>query len=153
MIDDKYDILLAEQDPAAIRVLQSGLGPVASRIDSTGTAEEAYRKLNNNEYDVIIADLRLPGARIDDFISQAGRIRPAVEIIVTAESSDIDELRKLMSITGAGGLVKPFQMNELVKSVQSIIQRPKIIKLEIRKQDIPNLIKILKKKFPDISIR
>ena len=149
----RYDILIADTEEAAVQVLSNALKPISGRLDAAGTADQAFLFLNKREYDVVIMDINMPCGSMLELLKQIGRMRPSAEVLVSADNSNLDRLQDIMKKTGVGGLVKPFDMKDLVKSVEQIIKRKKTLILEIEEKDLPGFIKLTRKKFPDIIIR
>ncbi|MDQ1469756.1 MAG: hypothetical protein QOJ99_1236 [Bryobacterales bacterium] len=83
-------ILLADTDLASRLALQSVLSTAGYAVDCAATASEAVEKLDGNEYQLVLADLRTEsedaGARLLSYARQKD-FRPATALI----ASDLSE--------------------------------------------------------------
>jgi len=93
--------------------------------DAAADGEEGFYKATNWDYDVIVLDVMIPppdGFELLRKLRATGRTTPV--LMLTARSGLVDRLRGLN--TGADDyLVKPFEMEELVARVRSVIRRSK----------------------------
>ncbi len=93
--------------------------------DASANGEEGFYKAANWDYDVIVLDVMIPmadGFEVLRKLRATGRTTPV--LMLTARSGLADRLRGLN--TGADDyLVKPFEMEELVARVRSVIRRSK----------------------------
>ncbi len=93
--------------------------------DAAADGEEGFYKATNWEYDVIVLDAMIPladGFEVLRKLRATGRTTPI--LMLTARGGLADRLRGLN--TGADDyLVKPFEMEELVARIRSVIRRSK----------------------------
>jgi two-component system OmpR family response regulator len=93
--------------------------------DAAADGEEGFYKATNWDYDVIVLDVMIPladGFEVLRKLRAKGRTTPV--LMLTARGGLTDRLRGLN--TGADDyLVKPFEMEELVARVRSVIRRSK----------------------------
>lgn len=113
IIEDELDIAELERDYLEVNGIES---------DIALTGEEGLKLATENDYDLILLDLMLPG--IDGF-DLCKRLRETLDIpilMVTARKEDIDKIRGFDR--GADDyIVKPFNPNELVARVKAHISR------------------------------
>jgi DNA-binding NtrC family response regulator len=120
-------LLLVDDDPADLLAISDGLiqrweGLIAENVDS---AEAALKLLATVDYDVVIADVRLPGMDGIRFAEEALRARPDTPILLitaAAKSQQEDGLR-----AGASAyLEKPLDLDILVLGIRQAIQKAKL---------------------------
>ncbi len=113
IIEDEKNIAELERDYLEVNGFESEIA---------GTGEEGLRKAFDNQYDLILLDLMLPG--IDGF-ELCKKIREKLDIpilMVTARKDDIDKIKGFDR--GADDYIeKPFNPNELVARVKAHISR------------------------------
>jgi len=116
-------LLVAEDQPRMAALLGHGLEEEGYAVDVAMDGERAHWLAMENEYDVIVLDVMLPG--MDGFslcqnLRAAGRSAPV--IMVTARDAVIDRVRGLDA--GADDyLVKPFSFSELCARIRALIRR------------------------------
>lgn len=113
IIEDERSIAELERDYLEVNGIES---------DIAMTGEDGIRLAAENDYDLILLDLMLPGA---DGFELCEKLRQTLDIpilMVTARKEDIDKIRGFDR--GADDyIVKPFNPNELVARVKAHISR------------------------------
>lgn len=118
----------------------------ASDIATTG--EEGLKLAKENNYDLIILDLMLPGVDGFDICRQLRDCLDIPILMVTARKEDIDKIRGFDR--GADDYIqKPFNPNELVARVKAHLSRYERL---VKKNSEPNEIRI-KGLYIDLSSR
>ena len=116
-------LLVAEDQPRLAALLGKGLEEEGYAVDLAGDGELAHWLAMENEYDVIVLDVMLPG--MDGFslcrqLREAGRSAPV--IMLTARDAVTDRVRGLDA--GADDyMVKPFSFSELCARIRALIRR------------------------------
>lgn len=118
-----HRLLIAEDEPKTARSLKQGFEEAGYLADLAFDGETAFAMIRNHEYQLIITDIVMPGANGLDFcrnLRNAGYQTPVIMISALGLTSD-----KLAGF-GAGTddyLVKPFEFEELLARVQSVLKR------------------------------
>lgn len=113
IIEDDINIAELERDYLK-------LNGFAVSIETNGVA--GLKKALSGEFDVIIADLMLPGKSGFDIIQEVRKKLEIPVIVVSAKDEDIDKIRGL-DFGADDYLTKPFSPAELVARVKSHINR------------------------------
>jgi two-component system response regulator MprA len=115
-------ILVVDDDPNILKVMQRGLGFEGYRVQVAGSGEEALAAAREAEPDLIILDLMLPG--VDGF-EVCRRLRGGLNapiLMLTARDAVRDKVAGLEA--GADDyLAKPFVFDELVARVRALLRR------------------------------
>jgi DNA-binding response OmpR family regulator len=116
-------VLLVEDSQRFQRSIGQALKRTGYAVDATGDGAEGLWFAENNDYDVIILDLMLPGL---DGLTLLQRLRRQGKtthvLILTAKAATEDRVRGLQ--LGADDyLVKPFALEELLARVQALCRR------------------------------
>ena len=93
-------------------------------VETASTGEIAREKIESGSYDLIIADIRMPGMISGiDLFHWAKRYMPGLEEIIVFATGDIvaDETQKFLSETKRPCLSKPFELSEYLDTVRSAI--------------------------------
>lgn len=87
------------------------------------TAEEGLEKLKGQQYDVIIADYRLPGMDGLEFMSKIRHSHPnAVKLLITAYGSR-EVFSKASSLGVQGFIDKPFTIDTIQEALSRVIRK------------------------------
>jgi DNA-binding response OmpR family regulator len=117
-------VLLVEDEQAMVAVLRSGLVRHDMVVDDVASLAEADAALDNDIYDVVLLDRRLPdgdGLSLIKSLRANGNVVPV--LVLTAKGDLIDRVAGLDS--GADDyLGKPFAFEELLARLRAIMRRP-----------------------------
>lgn len=116
-------VLVVEDYLPIQKAVAKSLREAGCAVDTSADGEEALWFASNNEYDVVVLDLMLPGL---DGLSVLRRLRAgggsSHVLLLTARDSVQDRVRGLDA--GADDyLVKPFAMEELLARVRALARR------------------------------
>ena len=115
-------ILVVDDDPLILKAMQRGLGFEGYRVQTAASGEEALSAARDQEPDLIILDLMLPG--LDGF-EVCRRLRGGLStpiLMLTARDAVRDKVAGLEA--GADDyLAKPFAFDELVARVRALLRR------------------------------
>ncbi len=119
-------VLLVEDEPLWREAIAEQLSDRGFIVEQAGTGEEALERLAAFAYDVLITDLRLPGADGGKVLDTAVALYPdIVAIIVTGFGTVKDAVAAIKR--GASDFVqKPFQFEELMHALESAIENRRL---------------------------
>jgi two-component system phosphate regulon response regulator PhoB len=118
-------ILVVEDDPAIAEVVRYNLAAEGFRPSLAASGEEAEMQVEEDRFDLIVLDWRLPGLSGIEFCRRLRRrdsTRSVPVLMLTARGEEADRVRGLA--TGADDyVVKPFSVPELVARVKALLRR------------------------------
>ena len=118
----KEKILLIEDDEAIVKVLRRGLAFEGYQVDIAYTGEGGLKSARDNNPDLVILDLMLPGM---DGLEVCQRLRTTSNVpilILTAKDALQNRVEGLDS--GADDyMVKPFELSELLARIRALLRR------------------------------
>jgi DNA-binding NtrC family response regulator len=85
---------------------------------TAATAEEALKRLESNEYDVIITDLSMPGMSGEHLLGFIKTHNPRTRVIFISGSRDKQNAGRLMAKGAVSYFVKPFNLEDLRERVE-----------------------------------
>lgn len=109
-------ILIVEDDKDINEMLQKVLKINGYNIKSAYSGTEALL-LHNNDVDLIILDLMLPGKSGEEIINELKQIKN-VPVIVTSAINDIDTKLDLFNLGADDYVTKPFNNDELLARIK-----------------------------------
>lgn len=113
------DILIVEDETAINELIRRNLELVGYRCVSVYDGEEAIRRLQEGQFDLMLLDIMLPGA---DGFEVYQTVEHVPTIFLTAKGGLSDRVRGLRM--GADDyIVKPFEMLELLARVEAVLRR------------------------------
>lgn len=110
-------ILLAEDDSSMRQFLVMALQRAGYSVDDVGDGAEALEALRNVRYDLLLADIVMPGVDGIELARQARQTDPAMQIMfITGFAAVAMSARNPLRET-AQVLSKPFHLRDLVDQV------------------------------------
>lgn len=116
-------LLVIEDSQRLRRWVSRGLRNKGFSVDEAADGEHGLQLATDNDYDVIVLDLMLPGIDGLTLLESLRRAGHTVHVLIlTAKDTVEDRVRGLN--TGADDyLVKPFAFDELLARVQALVRR------------------------------
>jgi DNA-binding NtrC family response regulator len=95
------------------------------KIDAAhvGSAEEAFSEIANNDYDVILLDVKMPEMDGIQALRRIKRENPQIEVIVLTGHASVDTAIEIMKLGGYEYLLKPCAIDEVVGKIESAWER------------------------------
>ena len=117
----KTKILVVDDEPGFRDLLTYELSQNNFEVQSAASASEAFQILNQNAFDVIITDIRMPGGMDGvQFIETYNKQKPEQKTIFMTGYAVEDRLQKATELGLGRCLKKPFLMQELVSLLHSM---------------------------------
>jgi two-component system OmpR family response regulator len=115
-------VLLIEDEPDLLWVLEKALQEAGYAVDTAQEGEAGLFKALNWEYDALILDIMLPKMDGWEVLRALRRTKTTPVLILTARDAVSDRVRGLD--TGADDyLLKPFALTELLARLRALIRR------------------------------
>jgi len=130
-------VLLVDDESSILRALKRTLMPLKCQIFLAESADQALQILDNNDIDLIISDMRMPGTNGDKLLAQAALKHPDSERIILSGYSDAQATINAIN-NGAISrfILKPWDDDELVKIVRKCF---KLATLNLRNEALEKL--------------
>ena len=119
---DSIRLLVVDDDPGIRKLLTRYFSEQGMQVDTVGDGLAMDAWLDENETDLVILDLMLPG---EDGLSLARRLRSQHKLPVVMISARGDEVDRIIGLeVGADDyLAKPFNPRELLARVRAVLRR------------------------------
>jgi DNA-binding NtrC family response regulator len=111
-------VLIVDDDAAVALVLQAGLLESEIAADCAGSAEEALVLLQRRQFDVILTDVKMPGASGLTLLSTLRHQWPDIPVILLTAHGTVRMAVEAMHEGAMDFLTKPFDIDEVVAVVQ-----------------------------------
>lgn len=116
-------ILLADDDAAFRLATRAFLCQQGFECETAGGAEEAAALLRASGFDLVIADIQMPGNAQLEFIEQLPDLAGSVRVILLTGHPSMQSAVRSVRLQVAGYLVKPCDPDELVALADQAIAR------------------------------
>lgn len=118
-------VLLVEDDTASAKSIEMMLRTEGYVCDSTDLGEDGLEIGKLYDYDLIVLDLMLPDMDGFEVLRRLRTANVQTPIIILSGLSDPEDKIKSLDIGADDYLTRPFDRNELVARVQSVVRRSK----------------------------
>jgi len=120
-------ILVIEDDPTVGQFLKRGLEEHRWVVDLVADGEQGERRAADEQYDLLILDMRLPGKSGLDVL-HALRARGFERPVLVLTAQDAIDAKVQTLRAGADDYVtKPFAFEELLARVEALSRRPRVL--------------------------
>ena len=117
-------ILVADDDRAIRTVLGQALGRLGYEVKSTGNAATLWRWVEDGEGDLVITDVVMPDENGLDLLPRIRKVRPELRVVVMSAQNTLLTAVKATERGAFEYLPKPFDLRELVRTVQRALAEP-----------------------------
>ncbi|WP_018275764.1 sigma-54 dependent transcriptional regulator [Teredinibacter turnerae] len=123
-------ILIVEDEDIIRTALRKLLNRNKYDVEEAGSVSEATNKYKLGNFDLIISDLRLPGAPGTDLIQMAGEIPVLIMTSYASLRSAVDSMR----MGAVDYIAKPFDHDEMLAAVKRVIGKSSARKQQSQEQ-------------------
>src|SRR6185312_7955226 len=117
------DVLVVEDDPDVRFGVRAGLQAAGHQVTAVADGAAAIERLSSAVFDVVVSDVRLPGASGLDVLRHARQVSPRTEIILMTSFAAVGEAVAALKQGASDYLTKPFDVDELVAKVAGISEQ------------------------------
>ncbi|MGH8545028.1 MAG: response regulator, partial [Gammaproteobacteria bacterium] len=124
-------ILVIDDEPMICQQLERLYTQTGHRVTTTNRVENALEYLANEDVDLVITDMRLPGLSGVDLIRRIQERWPDVPVIVMTGYAHIESAVEVLKLGASDYIVKPFSAAAIQESSHAILEKARIF-TEIR---------------------
>src|ERR1700731_771946 len=106
-------ILIFEDEAKVRRLLELSLGEDGFTTLSAGDAETGVRLLRENNVDLVVTDLKLPGMNGLEFLQAVKRQNAALPVVVMTAFGSVETAVEAMKAGASDYVLKPFSLAEM----------------------------------------
>jgi two-component system response regulator HydG len=119
-------VLVADDDAAHAETVADLLTTDGHEVDVVRRGDDAIRKLEESDYDVVVSDLFMPGASGFEVLEAARRRDPAPEVVIVTGQASVDTAVEAMVKGALTYLGKPMNAAELRAVVRKALERGRL---------------------------
>ena len=141
MVIRKKKILVADDEPVILKIIQEELSNVGYLVDIAEDGEVAWLKFKNGDYDFVILDNRMPKNNGIEVLKKIMNLKPQTPVIVMTAFGIINEAVEVMKLGAFDYITKPFENDDLICKVGQAFKAKDSLDINIKNND--NMIKII----------
>ena len=124
--NEPMDILVVEDDPTVRTLVKAVLEHKGNQVFVADTATKGESLAIENEYDIIILDLRLPDGNGYDICSSIREKEIKTPVLFLSAEHETDVKIKCLKVGADDYLTKPFNSDELIARIEAIVRRSNV---------------------------
>jgi excisionase family DNA binding protein len=116
-LPDRPRILVVDDEPSIRELLTRTLALTEYDVEAVADGNTGLDRLRLAAYDLLIADLRMPGMDGLTLIREARRLHPGLRVIIITGYSTESSAIEAVNLAVVGYLVKPFRVPQVLSAV------------------------------------
>ena len=116
-------VLFVEDESKIADFVQAGLKEQGFVVEYCDNGDDAYLRAMENEYDVIVLDIMVPGKDGLSILKHLRRSGRNVPVILVTARNELDDRLEGLNLGADDYIAKPFFVEELVARVHAVIRR------------------------------
>lgn len=113
-------VFIVDDEPLMRLSMLDALEGIGCEVTAATTGTEGLAILGTRQFDVVITDLRLPGADGLTILKASKERNPATEVILITAHGSVDTAVGAIKLGAYDYITKPFQMDELLLIVERV---------------------------------
>lgn len=121
-MSEKIKILIVDDDPQLLAVLETGLGMQSNyAVQATSAAHDAIKRIESKSYDLIVTDYSLGDPDIDGLkiLKTAHQLQPHCLVTIITAYASLEISIEAIHLGAYDFLTKPFQLDEFQLMVRN----------------------------------
>ena len=143
----KSKILIVDDEKAIRESVSLVLSEEGYETEIASNGSEALNLLNDQDYDVLITDLKMPEMDGIELIKKSLKICPQTSVIIITAHASVESAIEALRIGAFDYILKPFDFDDLILKVQRLLKH-KELALEnqaLRKEVDEKLVELILK--------
>ena len=120
-------ILIIDDEEIVLRSCQRILADGEYEVETVQDGREGLRKIAENNYDVLILDIKMPGIDGLEVLQRVKESHPDIDVIMITGLHEIEAAVKAMKLGAFDYLPKPFDPAELRIAVERALERRQLL--------------------------
>jgi DNA-binding NtrC family response regulator len=121
-------ILLVEDDPDVRASVADALRSVRHSVEEASDGRVAIERASSSVFDLVISDVRLPGAGGLEIFRAVRRVSRSTEVILMTSFATVGEAVEALKAGAYDYLTKPFDLDELIVRVAGIAAKRALVR-------------------------
>ncbi len=127
-------LLIVDDEPDMLNLLKRSLAPeLRCEVDTASSGEVALAMINATDYDLVLADIKMPGISGLDLLERIKSDRgEEITVVMMTAFGHIDMAVEAMKRGAYDFITKPFDHDALVMRLEKAFERSRLLKENIR---------------------
>lgn len=121
-------ILIVDDEKNYLVVLEALLSSEGYEIMTADNARNALHSIRNADLDLVITDVKMPGMSGMELLSECGKIKPDLPVIIMTAYGTIEMAVEAMKQNAYDYITKPFQNEQLKLTIRKALERYRLVR-------------------------
>lgn len=126
LVKDKPKILVVDDEARMRESVRDLLDAYGYKCQLAATAEQALQTLAQQDIELILLDINMPGMSGMDLLKVLARDHPKISVIIVSGESTFDNAARALRSGAADFLRKPYQPDDLIRAVQNTLHKRRL---------------------------
>jgi DNA-binding NtrC family response regulator len=127
MKPNEYRILVVDDERDICRALEFLLSREGYKVATAYNGQDALRKIEAEEFDLVITDLRMEGISGMEVLDRAIALRPNLIVIIMTAFASVESAVEAMKKGAGDYIVKPFINEDVKMTVRRLLEHKKVL--------------------------
>ncbi|MEW5701800.1 MAG: response regulator [Candidatus Zixiibacteriota bacterium] len=114
-------VLLVDDEAEFVSTVEERLRIRGIEAEALTSGAEAVRRLTEREFDVVVADMRMPGMDGLELLRQVKKIRPATRVILLTGRGSEQDSESGLEHGASDYLIKPINIDDLIDRMKKAV--------------------------------
>ncbi|NJD57005.1 MAG: sigma-54-dependent Fis family transcriptional regulator [Nitrospirae bacterium] len=124
---DSYKVLVVDDERDICRALEFLLSREGYRVATAYNGQDAVRKIETEEFDLVISDLKMEGMTGLEVLEKALEINPNLIVIIMTAFASVESAVEAMKKGASDYLVKPFINEDVKMTVRRLLEHKTVV--------------------------
>ncbi|WP_298766642.1 sigma-54 dependent transcriptional regulator [uncultured Polaribacter sp.] len=122
-------ILIIEDEAAIRRVLSKIISEEndSYKVEEAEDGLEGIEKIKNNDYDLVLCDIKMPKMDGVEVLEKAKKIKPEIPMVMISGHGDLDTAVNTMRLGAFDYISKPPDLNRLLNTVRNALENKTLV--------------------------
>ena len=126
-IKRRTNILIVDDENSIREVLAEGLIGAGYPCSTASDAKDAMRKLENVRFNLVLSDIRMPGATGIELLEQIKDHDPDIDVIMVSGVVDTDTALESIRRGARDYVTKPFNLTDVLFTVDRVVEQRRLV--------------------------
>ena len=119
-------ILIAEDEESTVKHLLYALEAEGHSVTSVNNGKDAFKKVQKEAFDLLIADIKMPGMDGLTLLNKVKDSYPAMEVIIITGFGSVKSAVDAMKKGAVDYITKPFNLDEILVKINKIQEKKRL---------------------------
>lgn len=127
MKTDTHKILVVDDERDICKALEFLLSREGYRVATTFNGQDALKKIESEEFDLVITDLKMEGIDGMQVLERSLKMNPSLTVVIMTAFASVESAVEAMKKGASDYIVKPFINEDVKMTIKRLLEHKKIL--------------------------